>query len=473
MNPSRPSAAGGSRARLAYLASGFLLVAAISLGDDVILKDGEVIEGKIDTTATNAANKGKNNPNDIVLIVTVDESGKTREIRRNDIQGIVSKKPSWEVRKEALAWYEKSAPRAKDTFSGQQSFARQCQSRGLEEQAHDHYSRALEFLRKENEAKGKTSIKDHERLAEWCRKNGLLEEERKEFQTIVELMLADADNAKDPLAEKVKVADWVRGKGQKETALQMYEKILEANPGYGPAEAGIKSIKETAEFQMASVLQEYINAKRAWKIKVAIEDDADAATMKEWEEKLRVTSEFIWEVTEGQYFVYEWTLEDQTSSGQIIVEKGKLQWGGRNGPGSSGVLATTYGLGTPGWVCRAPGKVWANVLVHEMFHGIFGLLDEYYQNPQCPCVMRSAPSPQRLCTPSTHKGGGRQKEPCVDSLKKRDSGLSFPNPNWTTTKDDLQGSRERGTTVEMDGFLKRGEAKIEKVPVCKVIVIDK
>lgn len=473
MHPGRPRSERTRRPRLILLFGAFLFAAALSEGDDIILKDGEVVEGKIDTAATNAANRGKSNPDDIVVIVQIDESGKTREIRRKDIQGIVSKKPSWEIRKEALEWYEKNAPRVKDNFSGQQSFARQCQSRGLEEQAQVHYRRALEFLRKENEAKGKTTIKDHERLAEWCRKNGLLEEERKEFEKIIERMLADAENAKDPVAEKVKVADWVRGKGHKETALRMYEKILETNPGYAPAEAGIKSIKESAEFAMAGVLQEYINAKRAWKIKVAIEDDADAVTMKEWEEKLKVTSEFIWEVTEGQYFVYEWTLEDQTSAGQIIIEKGKLQWGGRNGPASSGVLATTYGLGTPGWICRAPGKVWPNVLVHEMFHGVFGLLDEYYQNPQCPCVMRSAPAPQKLCTPSTHKGGGRQKEPCVDSLKKRDPNLVFPNPNWTTTKDDLPGARERGTVVEMDGFLKRGEARIEKPPVCKVIVIDK
>ncbi|HLG42416.1 MAG TPA: tetratricopeptide repeat protein [Planctomycetota bacterium] len=460
-------------AEKATLLFGLVFLSSITLGDDIILKDGEVVEGKIDTAATNAANKGKSDANAIVVIVQVDEAGKKREIRRNDIQGIVSKKPSWELHKEALDWYDKNSPRAKDTYGGQQMFARQCQSRGLEEQAHRHYTRALEFLRKENEGKGKTTVKDHERLAEWCRKNGLLGEEKNEFEAIVELMLKGSETASDPLAEKVKVADWVRGKGQKEKAIDLYQKVLDASPGYAPAEAGIKAIKETAEFQMAGVVNEFLQSKRAWSIKVAIEDDADAPTMKEWEEKLKTISEFIWEVTEGQFFVHEWTLEDQTSAGQIIIEKGKLQWGGRNGPGSSGVLATTYGLGTPGWVCRAPGKVWANVLVHEMFHGIFGLLDEYYQNPQCPCVMRSAPSPQRLCNAQTHKGGGRQKEPCVDSIKKRDAGVSFPNPNWTTTKDDVQGARDRGTINEMEGFLKRGEAKIEKPPVCKVIVIDK
>jgi hypothetical protein len=107
-----------------------------------------------------------------------------------------------------------------------------------------------------------------------------------------------------------------------------------------------------------------------------------------------------------------------------------------------------------------------------MFHGIFGLLDEYYQKPQCPCVMRSQPAPQRLCTPETHKGGGRQQEPCIETVKKRYKDVSFPNPNWKSVTAP-GGKAGNGTSEEVDGELNLRGTKFTKAPQCKVVVIDR
>jgi hypothetical protein len=454
-------------------AAGFMVLAAGTQGDEIVLHDGEVIEGKIDTAATNAANKGKTNPEELVYVVVVDESGKTQTVPQKEIAYMGWGKAPWEKVREAKDWYEKNASKVKDTKAHQENFGRQCQGRGLGDEAKKHFMRALEMTRAEMEAQKKTSIKDRERLMLWCRKAGLIEEEKKELDAIVGLMWKEAETGKDPAAEFVKVADWTRSKGMADRALELYEEILAKFPGNAGAEAGVKAIKAAPEVANASLLAEFAAKDRAWKIKVCIEDNADAATMKEWEEKLKLTSDFIWILTEGQFFVAEWTLEDQSSTGQIIVEKGKLGWGGRNGPSSSGVLATCYRVGMPNWEVRCPGKVWANVLCHEMFHGVFGLRDEYMQRPMCNCVMRSAPAPLKICRPGGHTGGGRQQEPCSDSIKKRVSDVSFPNPGWTTVKEDAPGGRDRGTSTETEGYLKRGDSQISKAPVCKVIVIDK
>jgi hypothetical protein len=248
--------------------------------------------------------------------------------------------------------------------------------------------------------------------------------------------------------------------------------VAKTDPGNKQAQAALKQIKESARFQMAGLVNQYLQANRAWKIRVAVEDQASAAFMEEWKKKLEGLSNFIFEVTEGQFFVYEWTIEDQTSNGKIIVDKGKLDWQGMNGARAAGVLAYCQASGTPQWEVHCPGKTWEAVLCHEMFHGIFGLLDEYYQNPQCPCVMRSAPNPQKICNPQTHKGGGRQKEPCWDTIKKRYKDVVSPNPNWRYTKEGIKGQGP-APAEEVDGELSIGGLKVNRAPDCKVVIVDK
>jgi hypothetical protein len=451
------------------LGLGFLSGLPGSFGDDIIMKDGEVIEGKVLQKQTAAANKGVTDPNQMVYIVQVDESGKTRRIRRSQIKYIMAKKPSWEVRKANLAWYEKQSKRVKDTRSSQESFARQCSARRLDSQANRHYLRALELRRKDLSKKKKVKPEDYMKLAQWCRKAALLDEEKKEVQRACKMKKEQALEG-DKVKGLLSYASWLKRYDMDEQAITAYEEVLKLDPGNRKATGGIKQLKSSSSYQLAGLANQYIQAKRAWKIKVAIEDNANAGFMKEWEQKLKSLSDFIFEVTEGQFFVYEWILEDQTSNGKIIIEKGKMNWKGMNSARAAGVLAFCRASGTPRWEVHCPGKTWESVLCHEMFHGIFGLLDEYYQNPQCPCIMRSAPNPQKICNPQTHIGGGRQKEPCWNTIKKRYKDVVSPNPNWTYTKEDIKG---KGKAMEVDGYLRIGGKKVPKAPLCKVIIIDK
>lgn len=444
---------------------------AVLHADDIILKSGEVIEGKVDRAATDAANKGKTNPNDTVLIVT-DEKGSQRAIKHSDVKYIVPKKPSWEVRRDNLAWYDKNKDRVKDTVAGWESFARQCRSKKLDEQADEAYGRAYELKKKDMAAKGKTSPDDHLALAKWCHKVGYLDGEREQNQIALKEKRKEIEKETDT-GKRVKalldLASAFRRNGLEEESLGLYEDVLKEDPANATAKGAIDELRESMGLKMKELVKEWEKSGRAWKIRVAIEDDASAQVMERWKGLLERLSTFIFEATEGQFFVSEWILEDQTSNGKIIVDKGKLEWASMQGPPAQGVLAYCGGPGQPNWFVRCPGKTWESVLCHEMFHGVFGLLDEYYQNPMCPCIMRAAPNPQKICSPSTHVGGGHQREPCWDTIKKRYVDVVSPNPAWVYTK---QGIRGVGGAEEVDGELTLGGNKLVKPPACAVIVID-
>jgi hypothetical protein len=250
--------------------------------------------------------------------------------------------------------------------------------------------------------------------------------------------------------------------------MQCYEEILLIDPTHTSARKAIKEIKDSIEFKLRAMVADYERANRGWRLSVAIEDDASDKFIEEWRQKLENLSQYIFEATEGQFFITEVRIEDQSSNGQIIVDKGKMDWMGMNQPQASGVLAYCRGTGSSRWEVHAPGKTWEAVLCHELFHGIFGLLDEYYQNPQCHCIMRSAPNPQVICNPDTHKPG-RQKEPCWDTIKRRYRDVISPNPRWQTTRSDIPGKMR---ATEIDGVLDYNGVRVEKAPPPRFIITD-
>jgi len=431
--------------------------------DDFILKNGEVIEGKIDQGATNAANRTRTDPASVVLVVSTDEKGTKREIRRDEIKHVVSKKTSWELRREALDWYSKAKDRVKDSASGWESFGRQCRSRRLDEQADAAFRRAYEL---------KATEGDPLALVKWCQKVGLPEEAAEQTRLALDRRRAELDREPDAAKRtrgRIDLAATLRRNGLEEEALKVYEELLATDPANATARAAAEELRESAGIKLKAVLAEWEKAGRVWKFRVAIEDDASAKVMETWKGLLERLSAFIFEATEGQFFVSEWILENQTSNGKIIVDKGKLEWESMQGPQANGVLAYCQGPGLEQWVVHGPGKTWEAVLCHEMFHGVFGLLDEYYQNPMCPCIMRAAPNPQKICGPSNHVGGGMQREPCWDAIKKRHTGVVSPNPSWKYTKEGIKG---KGGAEEVDGELTVGSTRLVKPPVCNVTVID-
>lgn len=452
----------------------FLLsVGALSLclsitlrSDDILLKNGDVLEGKVDDKATADANRGKP-PGNWILIYN-DESGKRQTIQYDEVKHIARKKPSWEVRAENIGWYQKEASKVKDNFSSQNAFARRCKQKSLDEEATKHFRRAYE-LRKEESKDKEGDSQYHIDMAKWCDKAGLPEEERQEYKAAFELKKKELTKEATTVKAYTDLAVWCKKAELEEEAIQCYEEILMIDPTHAISRKAIDDLKSSIQYKLKSMITEYDRATRGWKITVAIEDDADPKFLEEWKAKMVNLSQFVFECTEGQFFMTEIRIEDQSSNGRIIVEKGKKDWAGMNQAQASGVLAYCTRSGTPRWEVHCPGKTWESVLCHEMFHGVFGLLDEYYQNPQCPCIMRSAPNPQKLCNPETHLGGGRQKEPCWDTIKRRYKDVVSPNPKWKFTKTGIPG---RGRAEEVDGVLDFNGITVEKAPEPKVIIQD-
>jgi hypothetical protein len=434
--------------------------------DDIILKNGDVIEGKIDQKATNDANRGR--PQDRWSLIYYDEEGKRQKLKYNEIKYIHRKKTSWELRAEALEWYKKQAPRVKDTYSSQNSFGRRCRSKRLNGEAAKHFRRAYEHKKKDMEKKG-ISEKSHISMAKWCQKSGLISEMQDHYRAAYEYKKKELLKEATTTRALMSLATWCKNADLQEEAAQCYEEILMVDPANTTARAAINKLKSSIAFKLRSMITDYERRKHGWKISVAIEDGVPAKFIEEWKEKIANLSQFIFEATEGQFFITECRIEDETSNGKIIVEKGKLDWYAMNSKKPSGVLAYCKRSGHPRWEVHCPGKCWESVLCHEMFHGVFGLLDEYYQKPQCPCIMRSAPNPQRICNAETHIGGGRQKEPCWDTIKRRYKDVVSPNPKWKFTKTGIRGKMR---AEEVDGVLNYNGIRVPKCPPPKFIIID-
>jgi tetratricopeptide (TPR) repeat protein len=446
-----------------------LLLSSLGTPDDIIMQNGDVIEGKIDQEATSKANKGITDQSRMVMVAIVDEKGTRKTIPYKDIKYVHPKKTSWDLRKEAEEWYSKQKP--KDTIGSQESIARQCKSKKLDDYAQKHYKRAYELKLEEQKAKKELKAEDHISLAGWCKKIGLAAEERDQWKAAYLLKKKDFGEELTTAEDCMKLAEWCRKADLTDEAMTLYEEALKIDPANAVARKTITDLKSTIEYKLRAMTAEFQKANRGWVISVAIEDNVDAAFLDEWKKRMESLSSFVFEATEGQFFIVECKIEDDTSNGKIIIEKGKKDWYAMNQKEPQGVLAYCKMSGTPRWEVHAPGKCWESVLCHEMFHGIFGLLDEYYQNPQCPCIMRSAPNPQKICNPQTHLGGGRQKEPCWDTIKRRYQDVVSPNPKWKFTKEGIRGP-SRLSAEEVDGELDWNGVKVNKPPAPKFIIID-
>lgn len=435
-------------AGLAFL----IVLTQLVRADDIVLDSGEVIEGKIDWERTKKINEGKKSKRDLVYVVQVDEKGTERQIKMDDVKYVVQKKTSWEERKEAEEWYAKESPKVKETFGAQLDFAKRCISKKLHDKAKTHFDKWYQ-LKKETV---QDTIDAHIALAKECEKYGLFEYARAEYGKAYEIKKKEVDD--DTAEGHLKLAQWCEKVKLEDQAIREYEKALVIDPKNASATAAIRRMKESLEYKLKALRQDYEQRGRGWKITVAIEDNVDAKFLEEWKKKIEDLSQYFFELTEGQFFISQCTIEDNTSAGKIIVEKGKLDWEGMNSKQPAGVLAYCKFSGMPQWEVHCPGKVRVSVLAHEMCHGIFGLPDEYYQNPQCDCVMRAAPNPQKLCDSTNHVGGGRRPGPpgsegkdCWQIILGRYKDVKHPNPDWAWNP---SGEQNPGGGFRVEG--KRG-----------------
>jgi hypothetical protein len=179
-----------------------------------------------------------------------------------------------------------------------------------------------------------------------------------------------------------------------------YEAALKASPDHAGAKQGLAAIQNSSDYKLRALVAQYVKLERALVLDVAIEDNVGPDFFKEWEKKMQDLSNYVFDITEGQFFIAAVELEDSVSEGRLLVQKGTLNSGGLQG--DSGVLAYCTSPGNPDWRVTCSGRGSVSTLTHEIFHGIFGLPDEYYQQPMCDCVMKSAPNPQKLCDETNH-----------------------------------------------------------------------
>jgi hypothetical protein len=172
--------------------------------------------------------------------------------------------------------------------------------------------------------------------------------------------------------------------------------------------------------------------KRAWKMTVAVQDTATKEFLELWKKKMEELSAYIFTITEGQFYIAEVEIEDNVQEGTFIIEKGKMDWRGIQNKEGQGVLGFCRS-GGGAYEVHVPGLAAISVLCHEVFHGAFGLPDEYLMQPMCDCLMKSAPNPQKLCDTAGHVKGNVQGD-CWARVASRYKSVKHPNPAWKPTE---------------------------------------
>lgn len=391
------------------------------IADDFVLKDGTVIQGKLVKLEKRKESSGRT-----VMIGTIqiDEAGTTKEVKEDDFAYKVERDPPWVEKKKNEDWYARTAKTKKeDNWREQLLLGKECKKRRMDDKAVVHFKLAIAAKKKETP---ETADKIME-FADWIVKETAMNELAQD-----ELKRAYAAKAKelgDDPKGLVQLGEWAERHSMDEEALTAFKKAYDLDQKNPRAKANIDRIESSIAYKMKVLIADWEKKGRALKFSVTFEGNVGKAKLEDWDKKMKELSKYIFTITEGQFFISEVTIEDNTTGGRIRIEKGKEDWVGTANQQGNGVVAYCTAPGMPQWQVTAAGKNWVSVLCHEIFHGIYGLPDEYYQNPQCECVMRSAPNPQKICDKDNHQqGSGQVKEPCWPLVLKRFSDVKHPNP---------------------------------------------
>ncbi|MBI3726492.1 hypothetical protein HY251_21420 [bacterium] len=172
------------------------------------------------------------------------------------------------------------------------------------------------------------------------------------------------------------------------------------------------------------------------KLSVGFEEDVDRALLDEWGERVEKASALLYEITEGQLWISECTIEDKTILGRVTIPTGKT----KAAVVGASAMAETRRPGTPVWRIHSigspdgqKGMVWTSgtVLAHELGHALFGFPDERDTSEtkgiDCKnCIMGSDPT--KLCGPGDHEGS--LKPSCRETIQKLHPAAKFPNPKF-------------------------------------------
>lgn len=210
--------------------------AAVS-ADVYVKKTGEVIEGK--TIKVNMKPiKGKGSTPKPHYVVKTEE-GKEIEISEADIAYVVKAKPSWEVRAENKAWYEKEAPKIKDDWKSREAFGKAIRKKKyLEAEAEIQFKKAYELRKPEI----KDEVESHAMMAKVLESDWELYETAKEEWRWVYNKKRETCDAP---AKLVTLAKWCIDEGLYDEAAEAYNEALKANPAYKDAQKGLKRLENS------------------------------------------------------------------------------------------------------------------------------------------------------------------------------------------------------------------------------------
>jgi hypothetical protein len=196
------------------------------------MKDGSVIECKIVKE-----NVVKNNQQHFLI---EDEKKAQREIPVDQIAAIFRGKPSWEVRADNLAWYEKESAKDRETWSKQFAFAKDCKRRQLDSQAVTHFEKAYELRKPEI----KTAA-DREKLAKWLEKDcGLFDAAQTEYLAVYEEKKTTV--AATP-SDRFNLGKWCESKALYIEADTEYQEALKLDANYASAQRALERLKQLRE----------------------------------------------------------------------------------------------------------------------------------------------------------------------------------------------------------------------------------
>ena len=231
----------------------------------------------------------------------------------------------------------------------------------------------------------KDIAKDHYELGKWCQEHNLKDEAQQELSRVIEL---DPDH-KDARKALGYVKD-DNGEWRQEEEVMLEKNMVRFEGGWAPKEK-LPELMKKGSYALI--------------FKIAIEDDVDDEFMKYFEEHLNETAVLAWQMLQGQFYISEISVEDKTSKGNVIIEKGLSQTNDYS-------RARADGIGY-NHTMFVPGKYFHYTFLHEIGHARLGLPDEKKgtQVGHCPnCIMcgYSEESVRNLlyCDENNHTGNG-------------------------------------------------------------------
>lgn len=229
----------------------------------------------------------------------------------------------------------------------------------------------------------KDTVDDHLSLAKWSQEHGLTNETKLHYEKVISL---DADNN---VARKALGYIKVDDKWRPESEVMIEKGYIRFEDIWLPRDKWLSAMKEKGY---------------ALSFRIAIEDDAADENFERLSGMIKGSSNMLWQITKGQFYIGEVIISDKTTNGNVFVPKGGLKVGvlsAIDGGRWSETAKAERGYSGQMWI---GGEIGCIVFVHELGHSRLNLPDEEGTNEEG-CLM-GLKSGSKLCSEDDHIGSG-------------------------------------------------------------------